>query len=356
MNASQLNDFLALSRANPQYLAPFSETLPDGGHIYVWDTGVICIEPSTPANKDVVLSCGIHGNETAPIELCARLLSEIVSGRLSCQQRLLLIFGNPTAMNLGVREVEENLNRLFSGAHGLGTYGEEKTKEGNKAGSQNLERERAAWLEHYVSRFYQTRAQDNVERLHYDLHTAIRPSKYQQFAIYPFTHGRPYHKGQLAFLCNSGVDTILLAHGPTTTFSYFSAHQFGAHAFTVELGKVHPFGDNEASQVAALEHNLTQLLQTPDWQPMPFDIARIRVFNVCQEIIKQSEQFCFHFSDDVANFSSFSPGTLLAEDNKQQWTVGNKEQAVIFPNANVALQQRAALMVERTELKENMLY
>ena len=341
MNASQLDDFLALSRANPQFLAPFSETLPDGGQIQVWDTGVVCIEPIAPANKDLVLSCGIHGNETAPIELCARLLAEIVSGRISCRQRLLLIFGNPTAMNLGVREVEENLNRLFSGAHA-------------KAGPQTMERQRAARLEQYVTRFYQ--GSDATERLHYDLHTAIRPSQYEQFAIYPFTHGAPYHKGQLAFLCDSGVDTILLAHGPTTTFSYFSAHRFGAHAFTVELGKVHAFGDNDASRVAALEHNLAQLLQIPDWQPPALDLSRIRVFKVCQEIIKQSEQFRFHFSDDVANFSSFLPGSLLAEDGKQQWTVGNKEQAVIFPNANVALQQRAALMVESTELKENMLY
>ena len=341
MNASQLDDFLALSRANPQFLAPFSETLPDGGQVQVWDTGVICIEPVVPANKDVVLSCGIHGNETAPIELCARLLAEILSGRIVCRQRLLLIFGHPTAMNLGVREVEENLNRLFSGAHAKGDR-------------QSMERQRAARLEQYVTRFFQHR--DATERLHYDLHTAIRPSQYEQFAIYPFTHGAPYHKGQLAFLCDSGVDTILLAHGPTTTFSYFSAHQFAAHAFTVELGKVNAFGHNDASRVAKLENNLTQLLQTPGWQPPPLDLARIRVFKVCQEIIKQSEHFCFHFADTVANFTMFSPGTLLAQDGSRQWRAGDNAEAVIFPNAGVALQQRAALMVEAAELSADRLY
>ncbi|WP_417618715.1 succinylglutamate desuccinylase [Oceanisphaera sp.] len=340
MNASRLDDFLALSRANPHSLAPFSETLPDGGQIQVWDTGVVCIEPTAPANKDLVLSCGIHGNETAPIELCARLLGDIVSGRLVCRQRLLLIFGHPAAMNLGVREVEENLNRLFSGAHAKGE-------------PQTMERQRAARLEQYVTRFFQGR--DGTERLHYDLHTAIRPSEYEQFAIYPFTHGAPYHKGQLAFLCDSGVDTILLAHGPTTTFSYFSAHGFGAHAFTVELGKVHAFGENDASRVAKLEHNLARLLQAPDWQPPPLDPARIRVFKVCQEIIKQSEGFCFHFSDAVANFTEFSPGALLAEDGDQQWTVGDKPEAVIFPNPGVAPQQRAALMVVTAELSADML-
>lgn len=358
MHANQLNDFLTLSRANPQYLAPFSEPLPCGGRIHVWNTGVVCIEPLQPAHIDLVLSCGIHGNETAPIELCARLLNRIVSGQLVCRVRLLLIFGHPTAMNLGVREVEKNLNRLFSGAHGLAADIAAQLKAGTPATMQHIEPTRAAWLEYYVSHFYQQRlplAGEKAERLHYDLHTAIRPSQYPQFAIYPFTHGAPYHKSQLAFLCDSGISTILLAHGPTTTFSYFSARQFGAHAFTIELGKVHPFGENDARQVAALEHNLTQLLQDPDWQPSPFKVAHIRVFNVCQEIIKQSEQFCFHFADDVANFSAFSPGTLLAEDGSSQWKVGNNQQAVVFPNAKVAPQQRAALMVEDTELTANML-
>ncbi|MBO1519083.1 succinylglutamate desuccinylase [Oceanisphaera pacifica] len=355
MNASRLNDFLALSCAHPHYLAPFNETLPDGTQIQVWNTGVVCIEPPAPANLDLVLSCGIHGNETAPIELCTRLLNDIVNGRLRCQQRLLLIFGNLSAINLNVREVKTNLNRLFSGAHGLKEHIKVQVQAGRAADGQDTESDRAAWLEHYVTRFYQKRKHHNIERRHYDLHTAIRASQYPQFAIYPFTHGAPYHTRELAFLCHSDVNTILLAHGPTTTFSYFSAHHFGAHAFTVELGKVHPFGENDASQVAALEHNLAQLLQKPDWQPPQLNVAHMRVFQVCQEVIKQSEQFCFHFSDDVANFSTFSPGTLLAEDGDWQWRVGEKPQAIVFPNAKVALQQRAALMVEVTELKGNML-
>ncbi|MGO3229352.1 MAG: succinylglutamate desuccinylase [Oceanisphaera sp.] len=355
MNANQLQDFLASSLANPHYLPPINHSLPDGTQIQVWNTGVMCIEPLAPANIDLVLSCGIHGNETAPIELCVRLLNDIVSGRLHCRQRLLLIFGNLAAINLSVREVNTNLNRLFSGAHGLKGYVQAQLKAGAMANEQDKEPERAAWLEHYVARFYQQRACGQVERRHYDLHTAIRPSQYPQFVIYPFTHGAPFHKKQLAFLCHSGVNTILLAHGPTTTFSYFSAHQWEAHAFTVELGKVHPFGENDASQVAALEHNLARLLQNPDWQPPQLDIAHMRVFKVQQEIVKKSERFCFHFSDEVANFHTFSPGTILAEDGKQQWRVGEKPQAVVFPNAKVALQQRAALMVEVTELKGDML-
>ncbi|MGR7920748.1 succinylglutamate desuccinylase [Zobellella denitrificans] len=335
VNGSRLGDFLSLSREHPWELAPFSEALPDGGEIQVWDTGVLCIEPASPADKDIVLSCGIHGNETAPIELCERLLRAIVAGRLPCRQRLLLIFGNPAAMNLGVRELEENLNRLFSGAHARG-------------GRHSRERERAARLEGHVARFFEAR--QGVERLHYDLHTAIRPSAFEKFAIYPFPHGAPYSRQQLSFLAGAGVDTILLAHGPTTTFSYFSAHRFGAHAFTVELGKVMPFGQNDARRFAAMERSLETLISEPGWQAAAVALDQIRVFRVCQEIIKQSDDFRFHFADEVANFTAFPAGTLLAEDGGQRWFVQEPEEAVIFPNARVANGHRAALMVVATEL------
>ena len=337
---SQLTDFLALSRANPLSLSPFSEPLKAGGELQVWDTGVICIEPAEPASRDLVLSCGIHGNETAPIELCERLLRAVISGELICRQRVLLIFGNLPAINLGVRQVEENLNRLFSGAH----------RQGERL---NQERSRAALLEQYVTRFYGARA--NTERLHYDLHTAIRSSRYEKFAIYPYLSDTPYARSQLAFLQHSAIDTVLLAQAPANTFSCYSAHQHGAHALTIELGQVQPFGHNEATRVAQLEHNLCRLLDTPHWQAPACDFEQLRIYKVAQEITKQSEQFCFHFSGEVSNFTEFPPTTLLATDGRRQWQVGEIPEAVVFPNADVALGHRAALMVVRTTFKAHQL-
>ncbi|WP_116473398.1 succinylglutamate desuccinylase [Zobellella maritima] len=330
MKGSRITNFLSLSREHPWELAPFSEPLAGGGTVSAWDTGVLCFEPASPGNKDIVISCGIHGNETAPIELCEQLLRDLVEGRLSCGHRLLLIFGHPAAMNQGVRELEVNLNRLFSGAHERGENG-------------GRERQRAGRLEQYVGRFFGQRT--DTERLHYDLHTAIRPSKYEKFAIYPYTHGQPYSRRQLAFLRDCEVDTILLAHGPTTTFSYFSAHRFGAHAFTVELGKVMPFGQNDMGRFSAVDHCLRQLVSEPEWAPAPLEPGQIRVFKVCREIIKQSDAFHFHFGKDVANFTAFEPGELLAEDAEHSWRVGDQSEAVVFPNPAVAKGQRAALMV-----------
>ncbi|MGO5000153.1 succinylglutamate desuccinylase [Oceanisphaera sp. W20_SRM_FM3] len=340
MHTSPLNDFLALSRAHPHHLAPFSESLPNGAHIQVWDTGVLCIEPHTPGNKDIVISCGIHGNETAPIEMCVRLLADIVSGRLVCAQRLLLIFGNLESMNLAVREIEENLNRLFCGEHAKGKV-------------RNKERERAAKLEHYVARFYQARS--GAVRLHYDLHTAIRASKYEQFAVYPYMASHRYSRDLLAFLAAADINTLLLSHAPAPTFSCFSAQQFGAESLTIELGKVMPFGQNEAGRLGQLQRCLSAELSLLNWQPPALKVAKMRVFQVTQEITKQSTQFCFHFAEQVANFSDFAPGTLLATDGALAWHVAEYTEAVVFPNAEVAVGHRAALMAVVTELTDKML-
>ncbi|OYD23098.1 succinylglutamate desuccinylase [Oceanimonas baumannii] len=326
----KLADFLALSREHPRYLAPLECELPHGTRAEVWDTGVLCLEPASPGERDLVISCGIHGNETAPIELCEALLKRLIAGSLLCRQRVLFIFGNLAGMNAGRRELDENMNRLFSGAH---AQGERITQE----------RKRAALLESYVTRFFSARG--NSERLHYDLHTAIRPSQREKFAVYPFLHGAAYSASQLAFLQASGINTVLLAHAPTSTFSYFSARRFNAHAFTLELGKVMPFGKNDLTRLTELAGCLEALISDPAWQPPALQPAQLEVFGISQEIFKQSEHFRLAFASNVSNFTSFTQGDLLATDEQQHWHVKASQEAVVFPNADVAPGHRAALMV-----------
>mgnify|MGYP000016290677 CR=1 FL=1 len=66
---------------------------------------------------DLLLSAGIHGNETAPIELLDRLLHDIARGDLKPRARILFLFGNPEAIRKGERFVEQDVNRLFNGRH-----------------------------------------------------------------------------------------------------------------------------------------------------------------------------------------------------------------------------------------------
>ena len=114
---------------------------------------------------DLLLSAGIHGNETAPIELLDRLLHDIARGDLKPRARILFLFGNPEAIRKGERFIEQDVNRLFNGRHE------------QSSGSEAL---RACELERLAASFFSL---PDRQRLHYDLHTAIRGSKIEQFAV-----------------------------------------------------------------------------------------------------------------------------------------------------------------------------
>jgi succinylglutamate desuccinylase len=235
-------DFLHLTRSHEFSMAKFSFEVVCAHSlaktkVSVLDTGIIIFEPlSLNSTKDIVLSSAVHGNETAPIEICNDLIKQVILGNLHLEHRALFLFGNPASINISERFVEENLNRLFSGGH--------SQDQGHGAGLINKERHRELLLENTVTDFFE---HGKGERFHYDLHTAIRGSKNDKFAVYPFRQNKPWVKEQLQFLLACNVNTILFSNSPTTTFSYFSSNKFGAHAFTVELVNVRTLGENDLS-------------------------------------------------------------------------------------------------------------
>ncbi len=325
-------DFLSLTRQNEWHLDPFKFTLSNGTTVDVLDTGVIQFTPLHYGTKDIVLSSAVHGNETAPIEICDEIIQKVISEEITLAQRVLFIFGNPASINIGKRFVEENLNRLFSGAHSDGD------------GLINDERKRAKKLEHYVSKFFMAEA-NKRERIHYDLHTAIRGSKNEKFAVYPFLHGAPWHKEQLSFLKQCGVNTVLMMKAPATTFSYFSSNEFGAHAFTIELGKVKPFGENNMASFASTKSTLIELISNKEISYPEFDMSQFELFEVYRAINRTQDDFSFPFPDDEVNFTGFKKGELLATDGDKEFYADVNGEAIIFPNAHVAIGQRALLTV-----------
>lgn len=335
-------DFLALTLANPDGLSPCQFTLDNGITVEVWDTGVIVFQPASFGSKDIILSCGVHGNETAPIEICAMLVKDILRGNLLLAERLMVLFGNPPAINLGKREVTENLNRLFSGHHSKG------------AGLINAERNRALLLEQCVTRFYQ--GVDNTrERCLYDLHTAIRGSRFEKFAVYPFLHGKPWRKQQLQFLAACDVTTVLLMQTAASTFSYYASNTHQADAFTIELGKVQPFGQNDMSRFTKIIATLNALLSASLPKLPDFAKEHFQLYEVYRAINKQTQDFKLHFADDVENFTSYPIGSLLATDGDIEYRVEREGEAIIFPNAKVAIGQRAMLMVVPKDVSNQLI-
>lgn len=330
----QSADFLKLTLAHPDFLPFASYSLENGTRIEIWDTGVIYCQPRHFGHQDIVLSSGVHGNETAPVELCSTLLNDILKGDLQLTERALFLFGNPPAMNAGVREIQDNLNRLFSGHHS------------KEPGVTSPERQRAKKLEEYVLSFFEAAPQGLRERKLYDLHTAIRGSRFEKFVVYPYLHGADWSKNQFEFLKACGANTVLLMQTPASTFSYFAAQSCKAHGFTIELGKARPFGQNDMSRFADAAQALKALLSGGQLNTTEFNEADFNLYEVRRSINKNTEAFQLHFADNIENFSTFDVGTLLASDEAVEYRVEVEGEAIIFPNPKVAIGQRAMLMVK----------
>ncbi|WP_394205346.1 succinylglutamate desuccinylase [Shewanella waksmanii] len=327
-------DFLSLTLDHPFNIdQAFSYHLTNNTLVEVWDTGVIVFTPKVANGKDVILSCAVHGNETAPIELCNDLIGQILNESIEVKQRVMFLIGNPAAIHNGTRFVDENLNRLFSGAHSEGE------------GLTNPERVRAKKLESYVDRFFESGNQHD-HRIHYDLHTAIRGSKHEKFAIYPFRPGRKYSSEQIMFLASCGIETVLFHHEPTTTFSYYSSEKFHADAFTIELGKVMPMGQNDMTRFIAMKDMLIRLVSNQPLELPEFDESRLNLYQVCRAINKGFEDFEFTFANDVENFTAFPRGYILAKEGGNEIKVEQPIEAIVFPNAKVPVGQRTVLMLK----------
>ena len=331
MSATLLSRWLPALLAGEDHIAE-TGALHDGTRWAVLDEGVLLLEPAdeAAAQIDLLLSCGIHGNETAPIEMLDRLLQQLASGAVSNPAaRVLLIFGNPAAMRAGERYLDDDLNRLFGGKHQF--Y------------QDSREARRAALLEQYAQRFFEM---GQGQRLHLDLHTAIRASYYPTFAICPAQGDTPYIDSLLGLLQAVDIGTLLLQPQPSNTFSSYCRSQLGARALTLELGQARPFGHNQSLPLVEWLALLPRLLQGQlPAASAPLDIRR---FAVTREVIRTSEQFVLHLADDVANFTPLPAGYLLAEDGAQQTIVAAGEH-ILFPNPAVKVGLRAGILVARND-------
>lgn len=343
-----LKDFLSYSLKQQSEHVPFDVRIGDHTRAYSPVAGVVCFEPMmsmTEPSKHIVLSSGVHGNETAPIEICNSIIRDIASESIKLVHPVMFIFGNLPAIKKQTRFIQENLNRLFS----------------PDIDASNFERKRAIALMEAVSNFFSSAS---GERHHYDLHTAIRDSKNEKFAIYPYTQNSNIQrskqaKSELRFMSDCGVNTILLTESTTPTFSYYSSFHHQAHTFTVELGKVKPFGQNDMSRFEKVSRMLRRLLQEEVLNLTPFEQCPLLLYEVSQTINKQFDDFRLHFNDDLANFSTFKKGSVLASEGASAGSGGNKieysaqqdGEAIVFPNADVAIGQRAMLTVVPCKFK-----
>ncbi|WP_020410496.1 succinylglutamate desuccinylase [Hahella ganghwensis] len=299
----------------------------DFGTINIPDTGFLIFRTPEGTSNKVVISAGVHGNETAPIELVNQLVDDIIAGRLIPKIDCLFILGNPEAMNAGERFVDSNLNRLFT-THDTATP------------TNDIEHTRARLIMAQTKAFLS----DAGHSIHYDLHTAIRDSFFEKFAIYPYLPARTCSPTHIHLLGHSDIQAILLQNKPSTTFSGWTAATFGAESFTVELGKVAPFGQNDLDRLKGISETIRRLLQRDSYNTLP-DKLPIQ-FQVVDEITNTGASFELCIEEDTANFTELTSGYVIWRDANTEYRIGEESLYIVFPNSKVGPGQRAGLLVK----------
>ena len=334
----RLRDILSAAMADqPFRFEPIK--LAGGGRVIDRGPGIVELVPVAPAPDAAatIVSAGIHGNETAPLELLLDLAGDLDNGCITVGAPTLLIVGHPAAIVAETRYIETNLNRLF-------------TREA--AAGNTREHARARELMGVVDAFWavhggaEPAADDQRERatpLHLDLHTAIRESRYPRFAVEPFSDVETPASVWRA-LAAAGLQAVLSQHVPSPTFSHYSRAVHGIVGFTLELGRVASFGANDMTPLAPMADWLAaRVCREPAAEVSP---ENMMFFRVVDELRRVSEDFSLGFDDDVANFTAFDVGAVIARDGEAGDTVvANAPVHVVFPNAHVERGARAALLV-----------
>ncbi|MDF2152323.1 succinylglutamate desuccinylase [Vibrio sp. CAU 1672] len=307
-------------------VAPVEKVLSNGVILKLYQQGVLEVVPENydQDSKNIIISCGIHGDETAPMELVDTIIQDIESGFQQVDARCLFIIAHPQATLAHTRYLDENLNRLFD----------------DKPHNESRELVIADTLKVLVKQFYQDTAPKT--RWHLDLHCAIRDSKHYTFAVSPKTRHPVRGKELMDFLDSAHIEAVLLSNSPSSTFSWCSAENYAAQALTLELGRVARVGENDLDKFTAFDLALRNLIASSQPEHLPKPCIKYRV---SRTIVRLHDDFDFMFDDNVENFTSFVHGEVFGHDGDKPLMAKNDNEAIVFPNREVAIGQRAALMV-----------
>ena len=188
--------------------------------------GILLLEPAALAadTRSVLASAGVHGDETAPIEMLsyARARHSARRGALTC--RVLVILGNVDAM----RDAAVIATTISTASSAAGICSCRKLRSAARGRARTGGH---AVLRHRIAAAWSTVAHRHA---HGDPRVRVRA-----FALLPHT-GRPLSRAMFEWLAEARISAVLLHTTKCNTFSHFTAQACEAEACTLELGQSAP--------------------------------------------------------------------------------------------------------------------
>ena len=307
--------------------AGFAVSTPGAGMI------LILAQSAEVDRSRLLVSIGIHGDETAPIEMMADILTEFVKKPHMLAVDLMIVVGNLEAISKASRFVEVDMNRLFDSEQ--------------PATASGAETHRATQIMEATERFLGRRGGGTL-RWHLDLHSTIRSSLYSRFAIVPVAFddgsGDAISAALGTWLAGAGIEALVFNSLPSSTYSAFSARLSGVEGVTLELGTVSVMGKNSLGHLKQTRDALSGLMKG---NPLSTDVSLPICFSVSREIRKVTASFDLRCDQATANFTEIAAHTIIATDGTETYATADRPAHLLFPNPRVAVGHRAALLLYR---------
>lgn len=285
-----------------------------------WDEGVYAIRGKGASGAiPLILSAGVHGDETAPVQVLETLQQQLLQRAVIPQRPLLLIIANLPALMNGKRFMQANMNRLF----------------GAPVRPPGYETKRALALEGYCRDF----ADLYGVGWHLDLHSTIKPSLHEHFALMPAC-ARHYDDAWAPLLARHGFTALVRQNTPACTFSNFSCTKLGFESFTLECGAVR---GSSATVPSVLQPLLMALLEEDPFAAL--GNVQLQRYDVAIDLIKRSAAFRFLVNEQCENFTTFARGTTLVQDGDVVVSAPCDDCALLFANSEVPVGDRAGLVL-----------
>ncbi len=281
--------------------------------------------PHRSYTQSVVISAGIHGNETAPIEILNQLVTDLLAGQLPLSVRLLVLLGNPPAIRKGKRYLSNDINRMFGGRYQHYTPSDETR--------------RASTLEQRVMAFSRQVTHQSVCIMITHRNSGVLSSSLW-FVTLP---ADPLFRCYVSLVAGHRTGCFGYAHLRRREFAHFSSERCQAASCTLELGKALPFGENQLSQFSAITQGLRSLVS--DSALPARKTENMKYYRVVKSLLRQHPDFKLRVAEDTVNFTRFAQGTLLTEQPNDNYRVEHPYEWILFPNPHVALGLRAGMML-----------